>query len=52
MMKNLDTSQFTIQANTYAMLLPEKVNQLKFACKELLICDLCKTLSKLKYDLI
>ena len=31
---------------------PEKVNQLKFAHKELLNCDLCKTLWELKHDLI
>ena len=30
----------------------EKVNQLKFACKELLNCDLCRTPRELKYDLI
>ena len=31
---------------------PEKVNQLKFACKELLNHDLCKTPRELKYDQI
>ena len=31
---------------------PEKVNQLKFARKELLNHDLCKTPRELKYDLI
>ena len=31
---------------------PEKVNQLKFVCKELLNQDLCKKPRELKYDLI
>ena len=31
---------------------PKKVNQLRFACKELLNCDLCKTPRGLKCDLI
>ena len=51
MMKNLDTSQFTIQANI-CNVKPEKVNQLKFACKKLLNHALHKTPRELKDDLI